>query len=78
MRKPVFAICKQQRHRSASVAEQAGLSFTRSQTPKTGFLVTRLTWSLTVVVMQVQTTDGPHVRKPSSACSYSGTDKEGI
>ena len=30
----------------ASVAEQAGLNFTWSQTPKTGFLVTGLLWSL--------------------------------
>ena len=75
MRKPVYAICEQQRRRSAcasaqsdqrfvvryldsilsllataeisrlwlaSVAEQACLSLTWSQTPKTGFLVTRL------------------------------------
>ena len=62
MRKPVYAICEQQRRRSAcldsiiplvsiseisslylaSVAAQAGLSLPRSQTPKTGFLVTRL------------------------------------
>ena len=67
MRKPVFAICEQQRRRSictsiqsdqrlcysllsilplvsslllVSVAEQAGLSLTWSETPKTGFLVT--------------------------------------
>ena len=42
MRKPVYAICKQQRHRSAcasAVVEQAGLSQPWSQTPKTGFLV---------------------------------------
>ena len=75
MRKPVYAICVQQRRRSvcasaqsdqrlcfrfldsiipllsiseipslylASVAEQAGLSLSWSQTPKTGFLLTRL------------------------------------
>ena len=75
MRKPVYAICEQQRRRSdcadaqsvstflvrcldsiislvslseisslwlGSVAEQAGLSLTRLETPKTGFLVTRL------------------------------------
>ena len=70
MRKPVFAICEQQRLRSAlistfvvrcldsiiplvslsefsslylaSVAVQVGLSLTWPQTPKTGFLVTRL------------------------------------
>ena len=75
MRKPVFAVCEQQRRRSAcasaqsdqhlrfrcldsviplvslhkisslclaSVAAQAGLSLPWSQTPKTGFLVTRL------------------------------------
>ena len=76
MRKPAYAICKQQRRRSAcasaqsdqpfvvrclvsiiplvsipeisilylfSVAAQAGLSLSWSQTPKTDFLVTRLT-----------------------------------
>ena len=76
MRKAVYAICEQQRRRSAcasaqsdlstfvvhcldsmiplvsipkisslylaSVAAQAGLSLTWSETPKTGFLVTRL------------------------------------
>ena len=75
MRKPVYAICEQQRHRSAcasgqsgqqvivqcldsiitlvsiseisslclaSVAAQAGLSLPWSQTPRTGFLMTRL------------------------------------
>ena len=68
MRKPIYAICEQQRRRSAcvsaqsisefsslylvSVAAQPGLSLTWSQTPKTGFLVTRLksqrTYKLTV------------------------------
>ena len=76
MRKPVYAICEQQRHRSACIsaqsdqclccllpdriipllaisknsrlwlaseAEQPGLSLSWSETPKTGFLVTRLT-----------------------------------
>ena len=70
MSKPVFAICEQERHRSAyastqsdqcldsiirlvskseisslylaSVAAKAGLSLPWSQTPKPGFLVTRL------------------------------------
>ena len=54
MRKPVCAIFEQQGRRSDSiiseieslyldsVAEQAGLSINWSQTPKTGFLVTRL------------------------------------
>ena len=74
MRKPVYAICEQQRRRSActsaqsisafvvhcldsislvsickisslylvSITEQAGLSLTSSQTPKTGFLMTGL------------------------------------
>ena len=76
MRKPVFAICKQQRRRSAcrlisafvvrcldsiiplvsiseisslylaSVAAQAGLSLTLSETPKTGFLVMMHIFSL--------------------------------
>ena len=77
MRKPVYAICEQQRRRSACASAQsiqclccslpskiplvsifemsslclasasahAGLCLTWSQTPKTGFLVTRLTWS---------------------------------
>ena len=76
MRKPVYAICEQQRHQPvhlrslitafvvrcldgmippvsiseisslylASVAAQAGLCLTWSQTPKTGFLVTRLNY----------------------------------
>ena len=58
MRKPVYAICEQQRRcldsislvsiseisrlYLASVAAQKGLCLTWSQTPKTGFLVTRL------------------------------------
>ena len=47
MRKPVFAICEQQRRRLAcasavSVAEQSGLSLTWSETPKTGFLMMKL------------------------------------
>ena len=41
MRKPVFAICKQQRRRSACASTQTGLSLTWSKTPKTGFLVTK-------------------------------------
>ena len=36
---PLFAISKISRLQLASVAEQAGLSLTWSQTPKTGFLV---------------------------------------
>ena len=82
MRKLAFAICEQQRHRSAcasaqsdqrlccslpgpsiipvlsivkisslylaSVAAQAGLCLTRSKTPKAGFLVTRLNYSIEV------------------------------
>ena len=53
MRKPIYAICEQQRRRSAcaseisslylaSVAAKGSLSLPRSQNPKTGFLVTRL------------------------------------
>ena len=47
MRKPVLAICEQQKCSSAcaalvSVAEQAGFSLTWPETPKTGFLVTWL------------------------------------
>ena len=53
MRKPVYAICKQQRHRSVSVSKisspyltsvavQAGLSLPWSQIPKAGFLMTWL------------------------------------
>ena len=83
MKKPVYAICEQQRHISAwasaqseistfvvrcldsivslvsisdisrlllaSVAEQAGLNLIWSQTPKTGFLVTRLNINKTSV-----------------------------
>ena len=51
MRKPVYAICEHQRHRSVSVSEisspylasvavQAGLSLPWSQISKTGFLMT--------------------------------------
>ena len=83
MRKPVYAICKQQRPRSActaaqsdqhlcchyldsiipilakskisclylaSVAAQASLCLTWSQTPKTDFLMTRLMWCWTVIL----------------------------
>ena len=39
---PLFAIAEISRLQLASVAEQAGLSLTWSQTPKTGFLVPRL------------------------------------
>ena len=38
---PVVAMYEISRLQLASVAEQAGLSLTWSQTPKTGFLVTR-------------------------------------
>ena len=38
----IFAIAEISRLQLASVAEQAGLSLTWSQTPKTGFLVPRL------------------------------------
>ena len=80
MREPFYAMCKQQRRRSAcslisavvvcyldsvicvlpksgisrlllvSVAEQAGLSLTRSQTPKIGFLVKRLNYNMCMCV----------------------------
>ena len=57
MRKPVYIICEQQRRRSAcaseisilylaSVAAQARLCLTWSQTPKTGFHVTKLIFEL--------------------------------
>ena len=85
MRKPVFAICEQQRRRSAahpcslisvfivccldsliplvsiskmpsvclvSVAEQAGVSLTWSETPKTDFLVTRLKSTIRTTVSE--------------------------
>ena len=39
---PLLAISKISRPWLVSVAEQAGLSLTWSQTPKTGFLMTRL------------------------------------
>ena len=39
---PILAKSKSLRLQLASVAEQAGLCQTWSQTPKTGFLVTRL------------------------------------
>ena len=41
---PLLAISKTSRPWLVSVAEQAGLSFTWSQIPKTGFLVTRLNY----------------------------------
>ena len=40
----IFVLSKVSRPKLVSVAEQAGLSLTWSQTPKTGFLVTRLTF----------------------------------
>ena len=47
MRKPVYAICKQQRRRSACAStEQASLRHTWSEILKTGFLVTRLIWTV--------------------------------
>ena len=78
MRKPVYAICEQQRRRSAcasaqsdqrlycslhsiippvsileisslylvSMTEQTGLNVNWSETPKTGFIVTRLIYSM--------------------------------
>ena len=39
---PLLAISKHSRLKLTSIAEQTGLSLTWSQTPKTGFLVTRL------------------------------------
>ena len=43
MKKPVYAICEQQRRRSAcATTEQASLKHTWSEILKTGFLVTRL------------------------------------
>ena len=71
MRKPVNAISKQQRHRSAclhstkhtfakfkisrlqlvSVAEQAGLGLTWSQTPKTGFFMAHIIYQLYIICM---------------------------
>ena len=39
---PLVSISKISRHKLASSAEQAGLSLTWSQPPKTDFLVTRL------------------------------------
>ena len=44
---PVVSICKISSLYLVSIAEQANLSLTWSQTPKTGFLVTRLTWKVT-------------------------------
>ena len=41
----LVSISEISRLKLASVAEQAGLSLTWSQTPKTGFLETRLIWN---------------------------------
>ena len=48
----------------ASVAEQAGLSLTGSETPKTGFLVTRLISSFLIWKHSLEGKDLLHQREP--------------
>ena len=59
---PLLAISRVSRPWLVSVAEQAGLSLTWSQTPKTGFLMARLILSFVLVhVSKFQSSTDPGV-----------------
>ena len=79
MRKPVYAKCEPQRHSSAcakisrlelvSSAEHAGLSYTWSQTPKTGFLMSWLNCNFALLCSRIYELLPPKIQQwQSSPC----------